>query len=839
MTEKVFDSTQQAVIDFNKGCALVLAAPGCGKTEVLSQRILKAHNVYNVPYSDMLCITFTNRASREMKERIQARVGDVLDDVFVGNLHRFCINFLYANEIVPVDTGILDDTDQAEFIAEMFNMDIDRLRSSDISGVLNFAAYITEAQLNLPVELQIHKSRVDLNNHYARERAMQYINYKKDNNVIDFDDLIILTYSALMSPTYRDDFTMANYRWVQVDEIQDLNPLQLAIVEKITAPDNYCAVYLGDQRQSIYSFLGARAESIRQLRDRCGNNFFIFSSNYRSPDYMLKMLNQYATSVLNVSPDLLPQPANTSNADDAMLCCYCNDASEQYYAICNMTQQLCSLCPDESIGILVSTNQEAEAISHILDSKSIPNLLIARKDMFKAISFKTLYSHLSVAVSETRFSEWPRLLYQTRCLDSLADSRRCVQKMRSLGISPADLMRYDASTYSIEFYKSFRDKEIVIFDTETTGLDIFNDDIIQIAALKVRNGVIVPGSELDIIIQTDKVIPSHLGRIENPMVAEYQRRQSTPSTIPYQHFMQPDEAFSFFVNYVGDDELLGHNTNFDVHILENNISRRSPSVHFTTPVFWDTLKLSRLLDPHLASHRLETLLRIYKLEGVNSHNALDDIRATSSLASYCFKQIYSRAKAQYEFITHPVMRKIRHRMMQNYYPLFQHTTSKLYASQCNDEHTLPFELKYAYDYLLADKCIEPIKRFDYIYSLFAKVLVTDKDKYFYQHLTNHINEIRTFNEADLYQNGIIREKVHIMTIHKAKGLEFNNVIVFNVSEGSFPTLYSKTTTNDIIESARRLYVALSRSSKRLFFTYGPQLSRFLIPVSAHFKNYSV
>ena len=74
---------QKAVIDIHETNALVLAAPGCGKTEILSQRIIKAHKDYNVAYEDMICLTFTNRASREMKNRIKEVLGNEASGLFV------------------------------------------------------------------------------------------------------------------------------------------------------------------------------------------------------------------------------------------------------------------------------------------------------------------------------------------------------------------------------------------------------------------------------------------------------------------------------------------------------------------------------------------------------------------------------------------------------------------------------------------------------------------------------------------------------------------------------------------------------------------------------------
>lgn len=152
--------------------------------------------------------------------------------------------------------------------------------------------------------------------------------------------------------------------------------------------------------------------------------------------------------------------------------------------------------------------------------------------------------------------------------------------MRDIGLTPLDLMYYENSSYYIEFCNSYNNKEIVLFDTETTGLDVFNDDIIQIAAMKMRNGTIVPGSELDIIIKMDgtkKIPPTLHNGFINPMVEEYKKR-STGEQNENQYFMEPEDAFEFFINYVGDAELLGHNVNYDVHILENNIKRRTKNL---------------------------------------------------------------------------------------------------------------------------------------------------------------------------------------------------------------------------------------------------------------------
>ena len=104
MTE--YNKEQEEVIRITGGQHLVLAPPGCGKTAVLAERIVRARQ-QGVPFSDMACLTFTNRAARGMRERILSRF-NVHDELFVGNVHRFCSRFLFEQGIVPETTAIID-----------------------------------------------------------------------------------------------------------------------------------------------------------------------------------------------------------------------------------------------------------------------------------------------------------------------------------------------------------------------------------------------------------------------------------------------------------------------------------------------------------------------------------------------------------------------------------------------------------------------------------------------------------------------------------------------------------------------------------------------------------
>ena len=155
------DRDQQEIIGLQYGRHLVLAPPGCGKTQILAERIRKAH-AEGVAYSDMLCLTFTNRAARGMRERISSNLGDSgTTQVFVGNVHRFCARFLFENAVVPGETSVIDDDTAVSILATYLNEDEDKVlgnyrRRSDYNRVLFISHLMYEIEHRLPKALRQH-----------------------------------------------------------------------------------------------------------------------------------------------------------------------------------------------------------------------------------------------------------------------------------------------------------------------------------------------------------------------------------------------------------------------------------------------------------------------------------------------------------------------------------------------------------------------------------------------------------------------------------------------------------------------------------------------------------
>ena len=303
-----------------------------------------------------------------------------------------------------------------------------------------------------------------------------------------------------------------------------------------------------------------------------------------------------------------------------------------------------------------------------------------------------------------------------------------------------------------------------------------------------------------------------LGKEVNPMVEVYNNGP----------LYEAKDAFESFLNYVGDDEVLGHNVNYDYQILRYNILRHmnGEKIENHIKVYWDSLKLIRLLEPHLRAYKLRSLLDAFGLEGQNSHRADDDIMATKSLVDYCVGRIKEKLPLQEALWNDVNVKDPSDKLRLNYAALYEHTRAALYDNRKNgDSVQFMDEFEFVYKYLIVSKCLDEIQNFDYIASFLRNnVFSIEEDPYFWDQINSHMSDIKTFSQADLCESGVIKEKVYVMTVHKAKGLEFEHVILYDAVDGNYPFFLCKT-QEEMKEDARVFYVGLSRSKKRISILY--------------------
>ena len=854
---RIFDPWQQEAIEISGGRHLVLAPPGCGKTDILTERVVHAHEA-GVEYSDMLCLTFTNRAAKGMAQRIADRTGNpVPDDLFVGNIHRYCSQLLFNEGIVNHNSAIIDEGDVENIIQEELCKRLDiQHRTTEL---MRYQHALWQTALGMPEEIVLHNellhtgamqklcdvlgmpaTRESLALIYRNIEPMMerysvlhelpaantmrlanaYQHYKEENDLLDYDDLLVLAYKHLVETPAKS----RHFSWIEIDEVQDLNALQFALVD-LFATDGATIVYLGDEQQAIFSFIGAKLETLEALKQRCKGHIHYLHTNYRSPRYLLELQNDYAIRNLHLRRDMLPTTDDTTVARPEDLCLLdVGDATLESYYTARFAKRYGDLEPDGRVAILVSTNREADEVGEVMSSLHIPHFKISGTDLFSLPAIRLMLAHLSILCDETVFIAWARLLWGLKVVPTYTAARSLMRDMRRVALLPTDFLLYPESSYIQEFVKIYDQEEIIIFDTETTGLNPREDDIIQIAAIQVRQGKVV-GRPFNIILETDKEIPALVGGKPNPMLEVY--RNSKRHTRA--------EGLRLFMNYCKGKVLVGHNVEYDYRILKYNLMRDFPEAVLETlcPRYYDTLKYIRLVRPRLRHYKLGHLLEILHLEGQNSHQADDDIMATKSLLDFCHIVAQQLLETQRAFLDEHC--KMADRFRERYADLYRHAVDSMHT----DGSGIVKELEYLY----SKGFTEPVDKWQHLlHYLETDVIRTDLYPTLLTQLERYITDLCTCKEADMCGSSL-QERYIISTVHKAKGLEFDTVLVYRAIDGSYPGSHSWT-DKQIQEDARRLFVALSRSRKHLciitdsYYGRTPHaLSPFLDRVREHFALY--
>ncbi len=903
------DPCQQEVICVSGGFHLVLAPPGCGKTQILTERIRHAHDVDGIAYADMLCLTFTNRAARGMMERIDANIADDgVGDVFVGNVHRFCSKFLFANGLVAAESSVIDEDDAVSILAryngeDEFAVLNNNTRRREYSEVFHLAAMMHQIRHNHPKALRVHPDCINHSDIAAMRRicevqkrpfdaaamidmyenvdtfrdltqsdtcdygdrqiivsllrkmalARQYQLYKRKNRLLDFEDLLVQTYDALAGDA--DGKLYKRYSWVQVDEVQDLNPLQMAIIKLLTSRPFHTVMFLGDEQQAIFSFMGAKIDTLSALKQQPTCQLHHLSVNHRSPKYLLDVFNTYAAEVLKIDPALLPDAGKErpQNLIGNELKIICSETYEQEVRDCvQFADMLSQNFPESTTALVVNSNRDAELLSNELTLRGIGHFKVSGTDIFSLPETKLLMAHLGVLNNEFSFMSWARIMKGVRVYESNAAARNFVRQLLDRAIMPSDLILFDGTTYIQNFINHYDNDTIVVFDTETTGLNVFEDDILQIAAVKIRHGEVVAGSEFTVYIETDKEIPAMLGDIVNPIVEE--RRHHT--------LLSHAEALRQFMTYAEGCTLLGHNADYDYHILDFNLQRYAADINLKSchPAYLDSLRLVRLLHPELKEHKLKYLLAVLGLEGTNSHLADDDVNATRSVVVDCYNVAKTKVESQKEFLGDSRVRARVETLRRNYGDMYKGALARLYDCGGNSDGlvavagnesapALVAELLRFYRHLLEERMIVEIDGLRFITAyLSGDMIDAAREPSLYEQLSAHSMELSTLKEADLCGSRSINEHIFVTTIHKAKGLEFDNVIVFDAVDGRMPNFYSRENPRQLAEDARKFYVALSRAKLRLYVSqciqrvdyhnvpHDVHLTPFMRPIAKYFKE---
>ena len=386
------DKQKEAVLATDGPC-LVIAGAGSGKTKVLTHKI--AYDIESgIKPWNILAITFTNKAANEMKERIEKLIGDAARDLWMGTFHSICVRILrrYIDRIgYKTDFVIFDTSDQKTLIKECLKtLKVDDKIFTD-RGVLSEISNGKNEMLE-PKAYGV-KYAGDFRKKTIGEIYELYQRRLRENNAIDFDDIINFTIKILSENPDVLDYYTEKFKYILVDEYQDTNKAQFTLVSLLASKyGNVTAV--GDNDQGIYSFRGADISNILNFeRDFPGTRIIKLEQNYRCTGNILKAAN----AVIKHNENKYDKKLWTENEEGHLPCIYCGE--DEYDEGRYIVEQINHLKTEEyyknsDFTILYRMNAQSRAIEDILMREGIPYKVIGGLKFYERKEIKDIIAYL-------------------------------------------------------------------------------------------------------------------------------------------------------------------------------------------------------------------------------------------------------------------------------------------------------------------------------------------------------------------------------------------------------------------------------------------------------------
>ena len=397
------NEAQRKAVEYNEGPQLVIAGAGSGKTRVLTYKIayLLEHGVHA---GNILALTFTNKAAREMKSRIANLVGEqVARYLWMGTFHSICTRILRQEaELIGYtrDFTIYDTTDSKSVIKHIVkDMQLDEKVYKP--NVILSRISLAKNQLLSPTSYSSNRDYT-MQDRFARipEVSRIYVEYNrrlKACNAMDFDDLLFMTNTLFKNHVEVLHKYQEYFRYILVDEYQDTNYSQYLIVKRLAEPDNHICV-VGDDAQSIYSFRGANIENILTFQKGYDNaQLFKLERNYRSTQTIVNAAN----SLIRHNRGQIPKAVYSELAlgDRLQLSTYMSDRDEGK-AVAQQVKLLHREGYDyESIAILYRTNAQSRVIEDELRHLGIPYRIYGGMSFYQRKEIKDAIAYFRLAVN--------------------------------------------------------------------------------------------------------------------------------------------------------------------------------------------------------------------------------------------------------------------------------------------------------------------------------------------------------------------------------------------------------------------------------------------------------
>jgi DNA helicase-2/ATP-dependent DNA helicase PcrA len=417
---------QREAVKHTDGPLLIMAGAGSGKTRVLTHRIAYLMVEKEVAPWNILAVTFTNKAAREMKDRVAKIVGGAADEIWISTFHSMCVRIL-RRDIDRLGFSrnftILDTTDQLSVIKNVLkdqNIDTKKFEPRSLLGSISGA----KNELVTPEEYSTSAAGP-----YDGIVAKVYTEYQKrlrKNQALDFDDLIMTTIHLFSRVPEVLEYYQRKFQYIHVDEYQDTNKAQYMLVKQMASRfQNLCVV--GDSDQSIYRWRGADISNILSFeKDYPRAEVVILEQNYRSSKHILQAANQ----VIENNKNRKPKNLWTENPEGNKIVYYRGSTEQdECYYVAGMIKQLLRDEKKKSsdFAILYRTNAQSRVMEEVLLKSNISYSIVGgtkfydRKEIKDILAYLRLISNPDDDISLARIINVPKRGIGATTLDKIAN----------------------------------------------------------------------------------------------------------------------------------------------------------------------------------------------------------------------------------------------------------------------------------------------------------------------------------------------------------------------------------------------------------------------------------
>lgn len=805
---------QRAIVETTLYPVLVMAPVGTGKTNVLALRAGRAIES-GLSARSLLCLSFTNKAAREMKERLTSLCGKLASEITISTFHGLCATILRAEAStagLDADFVIYDEEDSTQLISRLLAASGHHLGRKDADAV-NFFLYEAAGRARLaryeesgetPSEVYLRLlAQASFEAGLLRQLKFpqwlaSYVHELRENHAVDFTDLQLGVLHLFNEHPNVLERWRRRFSWIQVDEVQDTSLSEYSILRNLAAEHRRLS-FFGDIDQTIYEWRGSAPQAIlERYKAEFEPAEIGLILNYRSTGAILEACG----AVVRSCPGAVTKSIEAKSAEtgDPVRIVQAPALEVEAEWIASQIRQLKAAEGKRwsDYAVLTRTNFKGRDISAVFSRLRIPHLQVDQQKFFQRAEVKAAISILKLILTPHDGNSLVRYLKTPPKGVGEATYNALRGEPRLAGLKVGDLLderALDAGDPFAPLLEAFGRNRVVVFDTETTGLDPYSDEIVEIAA--ARCGESGTAETFHEFLRPSRPVGD--SEAIHGWSDEYLAANGKP----------PDEVLGRFMEFCEGSVLCGHNSQaYDIPILRSSLDRAGLFPDGDFGPTYDTLDITRRFH-RLPRYRLSQIAESLGLKSVPTHQAMDDVVTTVELLERLVQNLKDGAV-------------VRRRAVESHRKLFAPLARVFTKWRARLAFERPHELlaRVVQESGLGrhfENEADGEKRLMNLEEL-CRLLA----RYDNPDLAPQAALVAALNLAslsgDIERQMQAEDRVPILTVHQSKGLEFDTVFVASATDNDFPSVRSRR-EGRLNEEHRLFYVAISRAKRRLFVTW--------------------